>query len=256
MLANYHTHTDRCGHAEGEDKAFVESAIDAGMKVLGFSDHCPWVFPDNTVSHCRMFPSELDDYMTSLTRLREEYRKDITIYIGFESEYLPTLLEAQEQLFKGYPIDYQILGQHFIEPEPFGEYCGKITADRVFLQRYIDSCIAGMETGRYKYLAHPDLLGFSGMESVYAEEYGRLCAYLQAHDIPVEINLLGVVGGRHYTDPRFLRIAGEYGCKAIIGCDAHTPDRLHYTKGIRQCIHMAEKAGLELVTYLPGLEPQ
>lgn len=41
MLYNLHTHTFRCNHATGEDKAYVEYAIQSGVKVLGFSDHCP-----------------------------------------------------------------------------------------------------------------------------------------------------------------------------------------------------------------------
>ena len=30
MKANYHTHTFRCKHADGEDKEYVEAAIKAG----------------------------------------------------------------------------------------------------------------------------------------------------------------------------------------------------------------------------------
>lgn len=44
MLYNLHTHTFRCNHATGEDKAYVEYAIQSGVKVLGFSDHCPQFF--------------------------------------------------------------------------------------------------------------------------------------------------------------------------------------------------------------------
>ena len=44
MLANYHTHTVRCQHASGDDRAYVETAIKNGMRVLGFSDHCPWIY--------------------------------------------------------------------------------------------------------------------------------------------------------------------------------------------------------------------
>lgn len=254
MLANYHTHTWRCKHATGEDRAYVEAAIKNGMQVLGFSDHCPWVYPDDTVSGTRMTPAQLDDYFTSLTRLREEYRRDITIYIGFESEYIPELMEAQDRLLAEYPVDYQILGEHFMEREPLGGYLGYVFQDEQLLRRYVDICIAGMETGRYRYLAHPDLMGFAGDIAVYDREYGRLCSYLKAHNIPVEINLLGVVEGRHYTDTRFLRIAGNLGCKAIIGCDAHTPDRLNHIEGQRKCAKMAKDAGLELVSFLPGLE--
>ena len=47
---NYHTHTTRCKHASGEDREYVEKAIESGLKILGFSDHCPWVFEDGYVS--------------------------------------------------------------------------------------------------------------------------------------------------------------------------------------------------------------
>ncbi len=255
MLANYHTHTYRCHHANGEDKAYVENAIRNGMKVLGFSDHCPWVYPDDFVSHTRMSASQIDDYFTSLTKLRDEYQKEITIYIGFESEYIPELLPAQDKLFADYPVDYQILGQHFITREP-SFYTGNIVNEEKMLESYIDSVIAGMETGRYQYLAHPDLMGFSGSMEIYDKHYQRLCEYLKTHQLPVEINLLGVVEHRHYTDEHFLKIAGEMGCTAIIGCDAHQPSRLDYRKGQALCQQMAARNGLPVLDYLPGLEPK
>ena len=252
QLANYHTHTVRCGHARGEDKAYVEAAIQAGIRVLGFSDHCPWVFPDDTVSGCRMLPSQLDDYFTSLTGLRDEYKNDITIYIGFESEYLPELLEAQEKLLADYPVDYQILGQHFITREPFGRYCGTMIPDQDSIRSYIQSCIAGMETGRYKYLAHPDLIPM--LFSAPKEELDRLFACMKAHDYPLEVNLLGMLDHRHYPDLRFWKLAQESGCKAIIGYDAHTPDALLNTEEIELCIKLA--GTMERVEYLPGLGPK
>ena len=43
MLVNLHTHTRRCRHAAKEpDRAWVEAALAAGVRTLGFSDHCPW----------------------------------------------------------------------------------------------------------------------------------------------------------------------------------------------------------------------
>lgn len=41
MIANYHTHTWRCGHAFGDEREYVENAIVGGLKILGFSDHTP-----------------------------------------------------------------------------------------------------------------------------------------------------------------------------------------------------------------------
>ena len=42
---NYHTHTKRCGHAIGNDEDYVINAIKAGYKILGFSDHAPYIIP-------------------------------------------------------------------------------------------------------------------------------------------------------------------------------------------------------------------
>ncbi len=256
LKANYHTHTARCRHAWGEDKEYVEHAIREGMEVLGFSDHCPWVFPKNYVSHTRMEPRELDNYFYALEALKQEYARDITIYIGFESEYIPELMEEQNRLLDGYPVDYMLLGEHFTASEITGPYTGHPTEDEADLKRYVDLVIEGMETGKYAYTAHPDLIHYTGSDAVYAEHMLRLCRYLKAHDIPVEINLLGVVEHRHYTSGRFLRIAQEVGNSAIIGCDAHTPDRLSNSEYIQTCLDLAKQYALPVVEFLPGLLPK
>ncbi len=253
MKANYHTHTERCRHARGSDKAFVEAAIENGMKVLGFSDHCPWIFENGYVSGTRMLPSQLDGYFSSLTKLRDEYASDIKIYIGFESEYIPELMENQNKLLADYPIDYMILGEHFTKAEPYSAYTGFPTDDESALEDYVDTVIKGMETGKYKYVAHPDLLNFTGENKIFKKHYMRLCQYLKSKDIPVEINLLGVNEGRHYTSDRFLEIAAEAGNTAIIGCDAHTPDALFNESAHKLCRSLANKHGLKLVDYLPKL---
>lgn len=61
-----------------------------------------------------MTPEQLDGYVTSLTDLKREYADDIQIYIGLEAEYIPERMEAQDALLRQYPIDYMILGQHFL----------------------------------------------------------------------------------------------------------------------------------------------
>ena len=64
MLTNYHTHTTRCGHAEGTEEEYILTALRCGFKVLGFSDHTPWAYATpGFVSRIRMLPSQLDDYV-------------------------------------------------------------------------------------------------------------------------------------------------------------------------------------------------
>ena len=173
-LANYHTHTARCHHAIGEDRYYVEDAIASGKKVLGFSDHCPWVYRDGYLSETRMLPKDLDDYFSSILSLKREYARDITVYVGFESEYIPEQMEAQDKLLSDYPVDYMILGQHFIVPENQGSYMGFEPETEADFIRYIDLIIEGMESGRYRYVAHPDLCPFSKNPTLYETQYLRL----------------------------------------------------------------------------------
>ena len=247
MFANYHTHTQRCGHAIGEDREYIEQAVKNGFEILGFSDHCPWVFPDDYVSDMRMSPQMVDDYFQSLTDLKKEYQNDIKIYIGFESEYIPELVKAQDKFLADYPVDYMILGQHFMEKEPYGRYMGIPSSDEKLFVKYIDSVIEGMESGRYKYVAHPDLFNFTGDNDIYEKHFTRLCEYLKSKNIPVEINALGVHDKRHYTSEKFLKIAEKVGNKAIIGIDAHYPYALSDNENIEKCRKMARKFNLEIV---------
>lgn len=248
MLANYHTHTKRCRHASGEDREYVEAAIKAGIRILGFSDHCPWVFPrKDFVSGMRLTAAETEGYFYSLESLKKEYEKDIKIYIGFESEYCPELMEAQTALLKQYPLDYMILGQHFLGPEYDYLYTGQQTEEEERLRRYVDTAIEGLSTGKYLYMAHPDLVNYIGSEEIYHKHIKRLCEALKAADIPVEINMLGLAEGRHYPCEKFLKVAQEVGNKAIIGMDAHAPEQLNQPETVKKGLDLCQKFGLAVV---------
>lgn len=252
MKANYHTHTARCYHAVGSDREYVENAIMGGMKVLGFADHCPFVFDNGFVSNMRMSPAEVDGYFNSLLDLKSEYKNDITIYIGFESEYIPALQHKKDELLKGYPLDYEILGQHYLNPECQGRYVGSYRAEG-FLKEYVDSVIEGFNIHNFKYLAHPDLPRFFPEDEEYEREYTRLCEFLKERDIPIEYNLLGFSENRWYPTHSFFELAAKVGNKVIIGCDAHEPKVLSDINMQEKCLLSAKSFGMEIIDFLPGL---
>lgn len=229
MIASYHTHTYRCNHAVGSDEEYILKAIAEGVKVLGFADHAPMPYTDGFVSTYKMRPDEIDGYFSSLLSLREKYKDKIEIKIGFETEYYPSLWEKSLKFWSNYPLDYLILGQHFApEEEALGaSYSGYRSDDKQRLIDYTDCVIDAMNTGLITYVAHPDLINYTGDDSdLLLHERTRLIKEAVRLDIPLEYNLLGMVTKRNYPDSDFFRLAGELGAGVILGCDSHSPDRV------------------------------
>lgn len=251
MKNNYHTHTARCHHASGTDRQYVEEAIARGMKVLGFSDHSPYLFDGDYYSTFRMRPEETEEYVNSVLSLREEYKADIEILLGFETEYYPRYFERLLRFYENYPIDYLILGQHFIENEIDGVYSMTPNPDARKLRRYAEQVCEGLRTGCFTYLAHPDLFAYSGDPSVYREADEMICRTAKELQIPLEINLLGIRSHRSYPRRSFWTVAAEYGCKVVLGSDAHSPDMVSDPVSEAESQSWICQLGLHLIEEIP-----
>lgn len=117
MIANYHTHTWRCRHADGTEREYVERTIEGGLKILGFSDHSPYPFPDGYDSGMRMRLDQVEGYVDTVLALKKEYDKDIEIHLGLETEYFPRFWDQLIDFLSDYPFEYFVLGQHSLGNE-------------------------------------------------------------------------------------------------------------------------------------------
>jgi histidinol-phosphatase (PHP family) len=225
-MKNLHTHTVRCGHAQGADREYVEAAIKAGFDEIGFSDHAPMIFPNDWKSNFRMKLEDAQDYADSIRRLQSEYDGIIKIRLGFEFEYYPKLFERNLENLKQYGYDYLILGQHFTANEYDAEshYSGGGTKDESVLAGYIEQVLEGLSTGEYLYPAHPDVIKYTGSDRIYNKHMREFCSEIKRLGYPLEFNLLGYSDHRNYPDLRFWKIAAETGNEVVIGCDAHQPE--------------------------------
>lgn len=250
LTANYHAHTTRCQHATGTEREYIEAAIAMGIREFGFSDHVPCPFRDGYVSGIRMTMEQAPEYVRTIRSLAREYQNDIRIYVGFEAEYIPEFYEEQKKLFQTLDVDYVIMGQHFWCSENRGPCTAAVTEDESRIRSYVDQVIEGMHTGTYRYLAHPDIINYQGMESVYDWEMTRLCNALKEMNIPVEINLLGIREKRHYPDDRFWKIAGEVGNSVILGIDAHCVEQIRDVTPYKKGMELVEKYHLDFINKL------
>ncbi len=224
MIANYHTHTPRCHHACGTEEEYVRNAIEAGLKILGFSDHTPYPFPDTYRSNIRMDVARFPEYARIIKALKEKYADKIQLHLGVEAEYYPKYFPALLDILRAQDTEYLLLGQHFLYNEEEGRiYAGTATTDEGILRQYCDQAIEGLYTGMFSCFAHPDLVHYLGDTEIYRSYMRRLCVAARECNVPLEMNLLGIAGDRHYPNAVFWEIAAEEGCPMILGVDAHQP---------------------------------
>ena len=248
MIYNYHTHTTRCHHAVDADEEYIQAAIEAGIKYLGFSDHAPVVFAGGSGFHYHMDTEDGEEYVKTIKKLAEKYRGQIQIKVGFEMEYYPSCFDEMLKLVRSFGAEYLILGQHFIGDEwPEGIGSRRYTEDTGLLKEYVDNVIKAIKCGVFTYVAHPDTINFGGDEETYRREMTRLCQAAKEHNVPLEINLHGIKNDRFYPSDRFFAIAGEVGAPVTFGMDAHDASALLDKEQVRKAAEMVKRHRLNYI---------
>ena len=223
MIYNYHTHTYRCGHAVGKEEEYIKRAIEMGVKYMGFSEHFPLKFSDGTQSGYRLAVENIEDYVNQINVLREKYKDQIEIKLGFEMEYYKELFDEMLNNAIKYGAEYLILGEHYICPENSGaEAATRETYDEEKLEAYTNCVVEAIETKKYTYVAHPDIINFKGDREKLEEAYRQICIASRETNIPLELNFLGIRGNRNYPNELFFKIAGEEKSPITFGFDAHS----------------------------------
>ena len=250
MKANYHTHTWRCRHALGTEREYVENALKAGLEILGFADHAPYIFPNGYYSTFRMRLEQLPDYVDTVLSLREMYREKIQVPLGLEMEFYPRHLPELLPILRDQPMDYLILGQHFVNNEYDAPYNGVGSQDAGLLRQYVRQTCDAMNTGLFTYFAHPDLIHFQGSERLYRQHMRDICREAKGCGIPLEFNLLGLSDKKHYPNPVFWEMAAEEGCLCVLGRDAHTPEALLDERTEKLALKILELFGINPIDNL------
>lgn len=250
---NYHTHTERCGHAEKDygDEEYVKEAFERGIKFFAFTDHIPFMKSKDTKVNVRMSYDEIDEYLQSIVKIKHKYKGIINIETGFEFEYIPEELEHISKIKN--LVDKMVLGQHFVfDNQGNIKYFSskQDMTDKEMIQ-YVCLISKALELRLPDIIAHPDLFLKYRREFGEKEEFitRQICELAQKYQIPMEINLNEIYreyvkaknelqGGTEeeiielamsrirYPNPRFWEILSEYNIKVLFGIDAHLKDQI------------------------------
>lgn len=232
---NFHTHTYRCKHAEGDVADYCAEAVRRSMQTLGFSDHSP--FPDDRWTELRMDYAQLPDYSRAIDQARLDFPQ-LRILKGMECEYIPSFRSFYEdELLGQYEFDYLVGAAHVFAANDrwVGTYGGTKSAE--MLRAFADYTVEMMETGLFEFVAHPDLFGncYPTWDADAAACSRDILQAAAALDVGMEINSLGLrkQAYKRKDDPfpwypwlPFWEEAAGCNVRVVVSSDAHRPQDL------------------------------
>lgn len=236
MKFDLHTHHERCGHAEGQIRNYIEAAIAEGLSVIGISDHSPYFGSeeDQPYPSIAMAQSEFSRYIEEVIQLKEEYAGKIDVLLGVESDFFPEHVERYRQIYDRYPFDYIIGSVHQSGGVSiFNRNRWKRLNEQEQIQHkeeYYDLIQQSARSGMFQILGHIDAMkayypAFSDLPTAKVEETLKVIGECK---LAIEINTSGKtkdVGGWYPSDS-MLEMALRYGVDVTFGSDAHIPSRV------------------------------
>ena len=244
---NYHSHNEFCdGKLPIEDH--VRSAIEKGMPFLGISSHAP--VPFNPPWSMRL--EKLGDYITEITRLKNQYSASITIFKSLEVDYIPGKIAPNSDFIRQAGLDYVIGSLHFL-----GEFDDGTdfaidgpTSDftrgfnelfhrdiKALVKRYFELSREMITGHRPDVVGHIDKIKmhnrsdmyFNEQDKWYREEILKTLETVREKNIVMEVNTRGMYKKKAtepYPSAWVLAEAKQMNIPVLVNSDSHTPEEL------------------------------
>ena len=253
MIVDLHNHTPLCNHAEGEIEEYVQKAMQADIKIFGFSDHAPMDFDPKY----RMKFKEMAQYEKDVLNAKQKYATKIEIVLGYEVDYLKGHMD--ERVLNA-DVDYLIGSVHFIEGWGFDnpEFIGKWdeqSIDEVW-QKYFDTIEEMANSKLFDIVGHLDLIKvFKYMPNgdINAMAKNALNA-IKKSGMVLELNVAGYRKpvAEAYPSLSLLKQAFELDIPITFASDAHKPEQVAMFSD--EIVSMARSVGYRECAYFKNRE--
>ena len=252
-VVNLHTHSFYCGHGSGQVSEYAQAAVDQGLALLGFTEHCP--VPDSRWSRTRMAYEQMALYEQDVKAVQQQNL--LTILTGYECDYLEQYQGYYEELKT--KTDYLICAIHDLSLDSRREYSvfwNTLTKEDLGL--YTDLYCKALQSGLFLFGAHPDVFAYNyhtwDEEAVACSKAIIECA--ASSGVALEINANGMrkrkvktADGERYAYPvlPFWELASEYPVQVVTNSDAHKPAEIR--AGQDKAFALAEQVGITYASY-------
>lgn len=217
IKGDLHIHT-KYSDGTGTIEEMVEKGISLGYEYMGISDHLGNLKVAGAIDE-----TEFGEYLESIERCKEKYRKKIKIYTSGEVDINKEgdLVFNQKLLEK---LDYVIAAVHY----------GFTLSPDLMTRRILNA----LNNPVVKILAHPTgrlLTKREGFEFDYDEVFRKSAS----KGIAIEINSQPT---RLDLEPKLAKLSHKLGCKLTVNTDAHSINEMDFMK---YGVNIARKAWVE-----------
>jgi len=242
MLADYHTHTPLCLHAEGEPGEYIDQAIATGLAEYGISDHAPQ--RPEPFDEWRMLEKDLPEYFEWIARARAHAGTRLPIRAGMECDWFPDCHGWIAHLAGVYEWDYLIGSIHYLgdkwdfdNPKWLGRWA-ETDVDEVWTA-YWKEYAAMAKAEIFDFLGHPDLIKKFAYTPAgdLRRFYDPVIEAIAGSKTAIELNTAGFHKpcAEQYPSTEFLKLAAEAKIPITLSSDAHAPTEVarDFNKGLR-----------------------
>ncbi len=245
---NFHQHSNFSDGAYAPE-SYIKQAIKLGFSMVGFTEHSPLPFE----TQFSLKSMAVNDYVSSINKLKTKYQGVIDIYRGLEMDFIPELSEDFAYWKNNCATDYLIGSVHLVAPENNDKlwfidghnpdvydnglqlyFNGDI---KLAVGTYYKQVNQMIETQSFDVLGHMDKIKmhnknrfFSEDERWYQKYVDECLDLIKQKNIIVEINTRGIYKKRSnslFPDDLTLQKVKKLNIPIIISSDAHQPNELN-----------------------------
>jgi len=273
---DWHTHNKLCHHADGSIEDYIKKAIKIKLQTIGVSDHFPYEFVKNIEripfeDYAITLP-EVENYLSITEKLREKYKEDINIRIGFEVDFFKNQVFALNEHLNRVKnrLDYIIGSIHILDLQDgrgawgfddsrFRDDYELYGSDKVYMSYYqkllkmltfkgFDFNIIGHFDLPKKFNDHPQ------NKEIISNEISHLLDVIKNKDVIVEINTGGLRKPckEQYPNKEIIKQMYNLDIPVLLGSDAHNPKHLAWK--FKKIIRLLKKIGYNHVAHLIARE--
>jgi len=247
---NYHSH---CHYCDGKmpPEAYIEAAIQQGVKIYGFSSHCPVPFENTWSMQDEFFYA----YLKEIEQLKSRFEDKIELYKSLEIDYIPGMISPVSEIIQQADLDYTIGSVHFVgafEDHLPWEIDGTTSVFQKGMDEIYDGDIRKVISKYFALTremtekACPDIIGhldkirmhnaarpfFDENAEWYRKEIGQTLEVIRDQDAIVEVNTRGLYKNKTtepYPDFSTLALIRDMQIPVCLNSDAHHPDEITST---------------------------